>query len=242
MESTSPTTSTPTPVKSRAVNDGKKGIRITAFVLDVMILTFFTFLVAAVVISSQTPSSSGTDTTSVSITTSESSLLDLITTLVLQIGVFLFLAIAAAARQKNLILISIVFALAGSTAFSFISDFKSLLGVVNNFQSSFLVGSYSLSSCLGDFCLIAASIFFAASALQDDGRKACHIALILILISFVFYLAALGFVIILASGADIWTAIFLSLMYFSAALTPLCYFFNIDGYCYSGKVFSREKK
>lgn len=143
----------------------KFGLKIAASILDWLCFALSILLICLLAYLAQIMSSSGTGT----VTTDTS--LDTIVPVVLQIAIFLFLGIASLSRKKGFMIVTLVFAFTTNTALSFMSDFQSLFSLPATFASSWETGHYSLGQTVGDLVLAAATIFFWASVLQEDGKK-----------------------------------------------------------------------
>jgi hypothetical protein len=149
------------------------------------------------------------------------------------------------------VLLSIVFALTASTAFSILGDFNSLIGIVAIFEASWQRGLETLFSIFGDFLLAAAAIVFCVSVLQDDGRQTLRASLILLLCSLPFFTATFVSNVMLVistfategfTDSSLFSSVFFIALYSTSLLSPLCYFFNVDGYCYARKLFTHGQK
>ena len=210
--------------------DHKKGIRIAAFVLDWFIFIAYALvtIIALLVIN---------------YSTEELFTLDDVARIVLQTVIYLVLIIATMTRQKTAILLSIVFSLLASTVFSFIDQMSLLNSLGSYFQSSWILGTNLLLSSVNYFIEVVAAIFFCASTLRDDGRKDCHTAMILLCCSLPFALAVsvLGSI-YNGGGSFSFDTVYALFMSFIPLFIPLCYLFNIDGFCYPGKLFAHGQK
>jgi hypothetical protein len=237
--------------------DPKKSLKIWAAVFDWLCLAVSLTLIAMTLYLAQqlSPastsgvSSSGAIASSVasseSSSGSSSSILDSATPIVLQLLVFLFLGIASLFKRKSLTVFILVFAFTTTTACSFMNDFKDLLALPSAYATNWAQGLYNTGLTVGDLVLAAATIFFCVSVLQEDGRKTARITLTLILCSIPFYAISLTLVCLtLAADQVIFSYIgLIALLQFSLQpLVSLCYFFNVDGYYYSGRFFAHEKQ
>jgi hypothetical protein len=219
------------------LQESKKPLRITAFVLNAVIFLVYAFIFAFLIYGSNHPDVLRNSETGEATVIP----LDTLTETAIQVAVYLFLLIAAISRDKKFITLTLIFALASSVAFSFMGDFSEALGLVDTFKTSLLGGFYLLLVLIGDVLMSVGTIFYCISTLEENGTKNCRIALFLFLSSTPFYLISTVLIAFALDHSNVASLILNLFLYSVKILIPLSFAFNIDGYTYPRKLFTHEK-